>query len=350
MTVIAIRITREDKLLIIAPHPDDECIGAGGILAVYPEICDVILLTDGRHGQKNVAPDKEKEIRAREFENEMEYAKVHSYRMLGYEDGTLMRHLDCLHDVDLSVYTKIFIPWGDDNHPDHTAGYLCAMRRLRQQHITNAEVYQYEVHVPFHDVTHMLDITPYIEDKLRLIRFHKSQMSVADYDKRAEALGKYRACQYNVSERYLETYMRVDLRGDSLDTQVSDREKTLQKYIQFYRIFTRWIRLKIEGYSIAGYLYARGFNRVAIYGYSDLGKLLHKELLQSDIEVAAVLDKRDVGGTVVGGCVINPSELKAEVDAILVTAVFYYDEISAELQGMGYGNVISLEKIVEEVI
>lgn len=350
MAVITLNITKEDRILIIAPHPDDECIGAGGILSAYPEICDVVLLTDGRQGQKNVSPDVEKEVRAREFENEMKYAKVHSYKMLEYEDGTMMQHLDCLKELDLSVYTKIFVPWGNDNHPDHTAGYLCAMQRIREQRLTKVEVYQYEVHVPFHDVTHMLDITAYIENKIRLIRFHESQIAASDFDKRAKALGKYRACQCNASDKYWETYVQVDIGCDSFNLQISNREKDLQKYIQFYRVLIRWIKSIQEGYSIVDYLNKKGITCVAIYGYSDLGKLLHKELMRSNIRVEAILDKRDIGDAMDGIPVMSPLKYHMKADAILVTAIFYFDEIKQELQNMGFLNVISLEKILEDLI
>ena len=45
------RIQENDKLLIVAPHPDDESIGCGGLLSLYGKQCDVLLLTDGRLGK-----------------------------------------------------------------------------------------------------------------------------------------------------------------------------------------------------------------------------------------------------------------------------------------------------------
>ncbi len=350
MAVIPINITQSDKIVIIAPHPDDECIGTGGLLSLYPGLCDVILLTDGRQGKKDTAPEVVKEIRRQEFENEMKYAKVHSYKMLGYKDGELLQHVDCLQEIDFAGYTKIFIPWGDDNHPDHTAAYLAAVERIKKQHITNAEVYQYEVHVPFHDVTHMLDITSGIENKLKMIRFHTSQISSVDYDQIAEALGKYRACQCNLPEKYLEVYLQTDINHDLFGSEIAVREKTLQKYIQFYRVMLRWLHAAQENAGIAGYLKAQGIKTVAVYGYADIGKLVCKELLKSDVRVKAVLDKRDVQCLIAGLKVLKPWKGDRNVDAVLVTAVYYYDEIKIELEEMGYKNVLSLQKIVEELV
>lgn len=350
MAVIPISITQSDKILIIAPHPDDECIGAGGLLSLYPELCDVIVLTDGRQGTKDIAPEEMKEIRRQEFENEMKYARVHAYKMLGYKDGELLQHVDCLHEIDFAGYTKIFIPWGDDNHPDHTAAYLAAAEQIKKQHIVNAEIYQYEVHVPFHDVTHMLDITSEIENKLKLIQFHNSQISIVDYDQIAKALGKYRACQCNLPGKYLEVYLKTDINDKSLGQEIVTREKTLQKYIQFYRVLLKWLGALQKNVDIAGYLKAQGIKVVAVYGYADMGKLLCNELLKSDIKINAVLDKRDVKCEIPGVRVLKPPEGDRNVDAVLVTAVYYYDEISIELKEWGYKNIISLQKIVENLV
>lgn len=66
-TLQVLSINNNDKILILAPHPDDECIGAGGILALFPELCNVIVLTDGRQGQGMISPEIEKEIRKKSF-------------------------------------------------------------------------------------------------------------------------------------------------------------------------------------------------------------------------------------------------------------------------------------------
>ena len=43
-------IQSTDKILVVAPHPDDETIGLGGLLLLYGEQIDVLVLTDGSKG------------------------------------------------------------------------------------------------------------------------------------------------------------------------------------------------------------------------------------------------------------------------------------------------------------
>ena len=50
MGIYPLVIKETEKILIVAPHPDDESIGTGGLLSLYSNQCDVIVMTDGRYG------------------------------------------------------------------------------------------------------------------------------------------------------------------------------------------------------------------------------------------------------------------------------------------------------------
>lgn len=351
MTVLPITITKKDRIAIIAPHPDDECIGVGGIIALYPKLCDVYILTDGSRGGKNVSVDVEKEIRYTQFIKEMGYAQVHNYFWLGYEDGALMGKSNCMDMIDFSQYTKIFIPCGDDNHPDHTATYIYAVERAKQQGVCYSEIYQYEVHVPFHDVTHFVDISQVIHEKKKLIQFHEDQVGYVHYDEIAVSLAKYRACQANQTDKYFETFVKVDIYNEVLSNEVKEREELIQKYRQFYRLFYKWIRLNQNRKSIAKHLQEKKINLVTIYGYGDVGKLLYGDLLSTDIEVKEILDKREIvtQSHSKNLKVYKPREGNTAVDAIIVTAIYYFDEIEKELMDLGYQNIISLQRLLEEI-
>lgn len=341
-----------DRLLIIAPHPDDECIGTGGILASFPKQCTVFVLTDGRQGQGGEPQEREKEIRKQEFLAEMGALGIRDYRMLEYEDGTLMHHTDCLNHIPLSDYTKIFVTGVYDNHPDHTAACVSVYNALRAQRIRNMELYLYEVHSLMQEPSHMLDISDVMDKKLELIRFHKSQLTSLPYDRLSENMAKYRAIQNRQPERYLETYLfrrPEDRPGD----RTIDLEEKLQKQILFYWVLTKWMDCRLKGGSIAAVLRKRGFSRIVIYGYAELGQLLCKEMLQEGVSVAYVLDK--AAKTTESGSipVYKPEAVKSsdqelqQIDAVIVTAVYYYEEIKKELTETGYHNVISMGTLLE---
>lgn len=346
---LPLSVSKDDKILIIAPHPDDECIGTGGLLAKYAGQCDVVVMTDGRYGGNNTAPEKEWKIRKKQFENEMEYIGLSYYRWLGYEDGTLINHKSCMRDIDFSIYTKIFLPWGEDNHADHTAAFMYAVEKIKEQQLMDTEIFQYEVHAPFHDVTEYLDITPYIDEKIKLIRFHEEQVNAYDYDMIAKSLGKYRACQMNQPNQYYETYMRTNVFNSNFTDVYLQRETMLQKYKIFYRVLCNWINLYLAGKTVCNFFEDKNIERVAIYGYGGIGKILHKELTKSDIEICCILDKRAIKSEPDAVKVCHPEDGDRSADAVLVTVMLDYDSIKTELERMGYHNIYLLSAIIDEL-
>lgn len=340
-------IKETEQILVVAPHPDDECIGAGGVLALYPKQCSVVVLTDGRQGQGDVAPEKEKSIRREEFIREMEYAGIASYQMMDYADGTLLQHTDCLFGFDLSSYTKIFVTGTQDGHADHTAACISVFRAMGEQKETKKEVYVYEVHMPLQEITHVLDIKPVLKKKQELIRFHQSQLAGMEYDRLAECLAQYRGIQNGGKDSCLEAYCAVNS-IESMGQFGTETESQLQKYKLFYWVLTRWMKLKMCGTNMADVLRGEGYRKIAIYGYAEIGQLLCRELCQEGFEVSYIMDKKVVESGYKGIPVYYPKAGLPEVDAVVVTAVYYYDDIRADLSGMGFGSLVSFRELIEK--
>lgn len=345
-TLQVLSINNNDKILILAPHPDDECIGTGGILALFPELCNVIVLTDGRQGQGMISPEIEKEIRKKEFLNEMAAAGVHNYKMLDYEDGTLMQHTDCLIGEDMSVYTKIFVTGVNDRHADHTAACVSLLKALETQKLSEIEIYVYEVHVLLRDITHMLDITRVIDKKIALIQFHKSQLEGLAYDCLAKSMSEYRAIQNRMPGHFIETYQKISLQND-LENSTIELENKLQKSTLFYWVLTRWMDANLKGRRLAEVLRSQNYHCIAIYGYAELGKLLHSELSKDGFKVSYILDKKIENTEEDTTSVFSPKKGLPLVDAVVVTAVYYFEEIKNELMQLGFDNIISLRTLVE---
>ena len=337
-------VKENDRLLIIAPHPDDECIGAGGLLTLYPGHCHVLVLTDGRIGQSNYSSSETVRIRSMELANELSSLNI-SYDCLGMEDGSLIKHPHILGGYDLRMFTKIFTTGMDDNHPDHSAAYMAVREAIKQQDL-ETEVYLYEVHNPLDHPTHMLDISGVIDEKLRLIRFHESQIAVQPYDRMACALAEYRALQNRLRDSYVEVYKK-DL-CIKKDTQERPLEIELQKQRMFYKVLTSWMELKNKGWSLARELKSRGYDSISVYGYAELGKLVADEIRNDgNVSLVHILDKRPQDAD--GLSVLYPDGKHEESDCVVVTAIFYFDEICKELTDLKYKNVLSLKEIIESV-
>lgn len=204
-----LNFTEKDRIGIIAPHPDDECLGAFAPMQFLPKQTDVIVVSDGSHGNTNVSIEKEAVIRHTQFENEMKEISLSDCIWLGYEDTTLSMHPEMLNDVDLTKYTMLFIPWEDSYHPDHRAVFQAVIKQIQKQG-SKARLFSYEINAPFRRPTHYIDITEFIDKKLHLIRIHQDQVSSYCQDMVTITLNKFRACQANSPKSYYECYIEVE--------------------------------------------------------------------------------------------------------------------------------------------
>lgn len=345
--MIPIVISSNDKILIIAPHPDDECIGVGGILAAYPEKCSVYIMTDGAQGHGSLSSNECKKIRRTEFIEEMKYLGIESYSFANIPDGTLINHLNCMEQIKLNEYSKIFVTGIKDGHSDHTAAFYSIINTINLQENHKAEVYVYEVHKELLEPTHYFDITEYLGKKERAISFHKSQLMAIPYDRLSRLNAELRALQNRQPYRYWECYEKVD--PQKIIENVSETERDLSKFKQFYNLLTRWMLKGHTGRLVEVLIKKYDVIECSIYGYAELGQILEKQLSDSDILVRNVMDKKVRGKTKSGIEIINPIDGRDKNVSVIVTAIYYFDEIEAELTCMGYIHIYSLYEIISNL-
>lgn len=112
-----------------------------------------------------------------------------------------------------------------------------------------------------------------------------------------------------------------------------------------YKLLTKWFGLREKGIKLAEYFEAYGYHNIAIYGMSDLGQFLLRELKESDINVAYAIDRRaeKLDAPV---DVLTMDETFPAVDMIVVTAVYFYNQILDELKEKVDCLIVSLEDIM----
>lgn len=190
-------IKPDDKICLLAPHADDETIGCGGLLAKYGTQCDVVLLTDGRlagtgSAEENIA------VREAEFAAVMAFFKVHDFKLMRAEDGSLIDAYDKFAEIaDFGVYDYVVMPHGLDSHKDHVV-VRAFFERLRKEKKIKAKAVYYEVWAPMAMPTHYLDISEVAETKRQAINMYVSQVKSIDYAGRILGLNHYRGIRHSV--------------------------------------------------------------------------------------------------------------------------------------------------------
>lgn len=114
------------------------------------------------------------------------------------------------------------------------------------------------------------------------------------------------------------------------------------------RLFGLWNSLKQEGKNVADYLLENGYKHIAIYGMHHMGKCLLNELKDSGITVDYAIDKRPENAEEMIKVYLPEDELP-EVDAVIVTAFYFFDEIEDQLMNKLECPIISMEDIIYEL-
>jgi len=189
-----------NRVLVLAPHPDDETIGCGGSLALHTEAGDpvkVIFLTNGAKGDTSGKKDRETymELRQKEAREACASLGVTDLEFWSYEDralagsrGVLVRLLDLLRAF---LPDLVYVSSPLEFHPDHraTSFLLCDAIRTCD---TGFQVAFYEVGQPL-AVNVLVDITRVMDLKKQALYVYKSQLEERDYADVIIGLNRFRS-------------------------------------------------------------------------------------------------------------------------------------------------------------
>lgn len=141
------------RLVVLAPHPDDEILTCGGLLAAMLERQDdvqLISVTDGEGSHPGSAQWPTSRLRiARQRESECALASLGfdvprlTWQRLGIADGQVAEHAESLIALlseDLRSTDVLLTTWRHDGHCDHEAVGHCAAQAAANAGATLLEV------------------------------------------------------------------------------------------------------------------------------------------------------------------------------------------------------------------
>jgi uncharacterized HAD superfamily protein len=129
---------------------------------------------------------------------------------------------------------------------------------------------------------------------------------------------------------------------------ISKNIERVNKFKSYYNILNQWITLQHKGKKIEQYFIMNNYNKIAIYGMGEIGKRIYEELNNTSIEVRYSIDK-NAESTNSELEVRSLNDELEEVDAIIVTTAFAYDEIKNSLVQKVNCPIISIEDVVFEL-
>lgn len=139
--------------------------------------------------------------------------------------------------------------------------------------------------------------------------------------------------------------------ADASEQSVIDEENlslrhSLDRYRSYWRVLDLWVGMLEKGNTPVSYLKKAGYNSVAVYGYGMLGKHLVYQLQKEGFSVKYVID-RQIEKQADGMPLYPLQEGLPEVDAVIVTVLYDYDNIMSELKKIVDADVLPIDKLFE---
>lgn len=134
---------------------------------------------------------------------------------------------------------------------------------------------------------------------------------------------------------------------DEYELKLEKLSKRYLKFKEYFDILNKWMVIREKGRNLESYFKEHRLYRIAIYGMGVMGKHLLSDLSGSSVCVVYGIDKY-ADNIHVGIPMKNIDESFEDIDAVVVTATFEFEEIRDIIKQQCACPVISLRKIVEE--
>lgn len=204
------------NVLVIAPHPDDECIGCGGAVCRHVargDLVHAVFLTSGELGLKQLPREEAWRTREGEARAAAKILKLASTEFLRCPDWTMADDVGEVSRRLAPVLSRvapqvIYLPHPNEWHPDHKASLPSVSGALRLSGIQMPELRGYEVWTPLAEYQHVENISDVMAMKLRALRKHQSQLATWDYVRAVRGLNEYRGVMAGRC-RYAEVFQQL---------------------------------------------------------------------------------------------------------------------------------------------
>jgi LmbE family N-acetylglucosaminyl deacetylase len=205
------------RILVLSPHPDDESIGCGGTLLRHVERGDevqIVFLTSGEKGGHGLSEEKTIRVREREARAAARILRIRHLEFWRERDGALCANRKVVARLRRKLRQFkpeiIYLPHDREMHPDHRGAVHLLSKVLGRAREKCPDVLMYEVWTPIQQLDEIVDVSPYMEKKLRAVRAYRSQCRVIGFVEAVRGLNRYRGEMHSwPGGNYAEVFTRL---------------------------------------------------------------------------------------------------------------------------------------------
>lgn len=136
--------------------------------------------------------------------------------------------------------------------------------------------------------------------------------------------------------------------GKVMAEETERAKKSSDKHLALFLMMNQWVKVKQKGKNLSEYFEKSGYKKIAIYGMNYAGNTLVEEMKGTKTEVVYGID-RNADSIYSDLDIVSAGDDLEEVDAVVVTAITFFDEIEEQLSQKMSCPILSLEDILYEV-
>jgi LmbE family N-acetylglucosaminyl deacetylase len=199
------------RVLVIAPHPDDETFGCGGSIVLHRQLghgVDIVYLSNGEAGITGSNQTETSRLRKEECIRAMQILNVveGALHFLQLPDGNLANHSG-KHVVFSEIMNAvkpdiIYLPSFMERHPDHVSANVFLRSNLER----SVTIAAYEIWTPL-IANRLIDISAVMEIKQAAMQQYTSQLQALDYADAMTGINRYRGAMYGKEVRFAEAFI-----------------------------------------------------------------------------------------------------------------------------------------------
>lgn len=224
------------RVLVFAPHPDDETLACGGSLCLHATAGDdiqVVILTNGVAGDSEGKAERDAYIalRAEETIKACKILGITKVVFLHFEDRALsgahhaLSHIISI--IDQFQPELIYAPSAVDFHPDHRAAHFLICSAVKSCH--------HDFDIAFFEVNQLLnpncivDITEVSDRKYAAVDVYHSQLKEKNYKEICKGLNRFRSLTLPEPAVYAEAFFLINVSVIRKSSFITVYQQTLQK-------------------------------------------------------------------------------------------------------------------------
>lgn len=213
-------IISASRVLVLAPHPDDETFGIGGTLIQHSERGEQVKVVFLTNGAKGTTQERNKNsyvaLRRQEAISACAVLGISDLEFWLFEDRALDGSSTALSKT-IELLTRfqpelVYVPSPLEIHPDHRATAFYFEKSIKKYEF-DFKIAFYEISQPILGINTLVDITPVLERKKEAMAAYQSQIQERPYDEICVSLNRFRGLTLPSSVTHAEGFFVCDAKS-----------------------------------------------------------------------------------------------------------------------------------------